>query len=527
MVASGLWAVVLGVVATSVLLAQLGVEQFGLWALIQTFSIINGWSSVLVVGLATTCTRRTSALSLDLNAATAGGSFSVLRLRSVARTNGAPWEAAAGIILIVGIAAAIALAALAPIIVTTIADLDATTTSSTVAALRWFSLQMVADAGFVAIAATFEGLQRLSVARGFDAFRRALTLGSAMAISFVSSDVSDVLAVQATVALAGLAAAAALTGLSPRLPSLHDIRSYLRESSGPSAINASGVTHRMMDRAIVAIMLGPAAVAIVEVASRLLDAVRLVLASTSQATLSAAPWMRARGADEKLRRLTITATRLTAGVTLIAAGTVVALRRPILELWTDETTAVAASPLLVFGLLHVALQTPFQVVNNVMIGLGRFRRLAIAGWTAVLVNFGATIWLVGQNGVVGAFQGTLAGTLVIIVMLFPVLLETTGASPATLLRSTIGPAIPAGCAALAAGLAVTLLDIGPPRTLVLGSIAAGLAATATAWAFGLTSDERRWARAVIQGRTADRTAPATVRSPEAANSPTGDPVHTS
>ncbi len=497
-ITTGVWSVVLGVGSTAVLLSQLGLVTFGLFALIQSFSVVAGWASTFTNGLAVASTRRMSAV--DLAPAHNPQTTSLRSLRSIARAGDRPWEPAVTIIIATGFLVGGVFALGAPLLPYAINGLEAADRTPTTTGFRWFALLVVAEACFIAVSSTFEGLQRLDISRGIDASRRTVTVGVAVAVSLVSPQLETVLAGQAIAATLSAILLLGVTGLFPRsFPKTSDVSAYLAEAAGPAIINASGVLHRTMDRAIVAAMLGPATVAIVEVATRLQDVVRLVLSATSQATMSAAPWLRSRGAEDQLSGLVRTATRLTTGLTLIAAATLLALRYPILEAWTDADTARAAAPLLVVGLLYLAIEAPFQVIGNVMIGLGQFRRLAISFWIAVGVNLLATIWLVSQLGAVGAFAGTLAGTVVIIGVLAPELFSVTGHTPGQAIRSLVGPALPPALAAFGAAAFVTWLDLDLWLTIVLGLIAAGCASVAVSW-FGLfDADERRRISSALSG----------------------------
>src|SRR5687767_10023108 len=58
---ANLWAIVLGLVTLPIMPAGLGVQAFGLWVLIQTFSATTGWLSLGDLGLTTAGTRAVAA----------------------------------------------------------------------------------------------------------------------------------------------------------------------------------------------------------------------------------------------------------------------------------------------------------------------------------------------------------------------------------------------------------------------------------------------------------------------------------
>ncbi|HEX7132741.1 MAG TPA: hypothetical protein VF228_09205, partial [Iamia sp.] len=55
------WAMVVALVTVPVLLGALGATQFGIWALLQTFSATSGWFSLVDLGTGTATTRQVAA----------------------------------------------------------------------------------------------------------------------------------------------------------------------------------------------------------------------------------------------------------------------------------------------------------------------------------------------------------------------------------------------------------------------------------------------------------------------------------
>jgi O-antigen/teichoic acid export membrane protein len=256
----------------------------------------------------------------------------------------------------------------------------------------------------------------------------------------------------------------------------------------------------MMDRTLVGIMLGPSAVAVVEIASRLQDVVRLVLAASAQTVTTAAPYLRSRGARDRLQELVVFGTRVTTGVTLIAAATLAAVANEVLTVWTDGATAAAATAPLLFGLAYLSIEAPYQVIGNTLTGLGDMRRLLVASWIGVTVNLVATVVLIDLSGVVGAFQGTLAGSIATIGFLTPALVSTSGRSVGELLRRTIVPCLAPAIAAFGAAHAIVGLDLAPLTTLAVALPLAGVAAAMATWVVVLDDGERERFAALVAAR---------------------------
>ncbi|MEZ5379138.1 MAG: polysaccharide biosynthesis C-terminal domain-containing protein [Acidimicrobiales bacterium] len=483
---TGVWSIALGFGVTALLLARLGPSSFGLWALAQSLSIVSGWTSILVYGPSVAVARSI--------AERAGADTEPAEMATFAR------QVVTIFALIAGLAATLLALGATPL-ASTVFRLDGSDGRAFAAGTRWFALQIVAEGVIVGLAAVFEGYQRLDRARMLDAVRRTAAALAAVLVVAFSTDLTLVLAAQAIAT--AVVAAAILFGarLAPtfRLDRsiIHDLR---RSAIGPVALNSAGVLHRMMDRALVTMMLGPTALAVVEVASRLQDVVRLVLATSSQTVVSAAPYLSARQEEHKLRDLVLISTRLSTGVTLVVAAALAGLAHEILTVWTDGATAALATGPLLFGLLYLSIEAPFQVINNFLTGLGQMRRLLVASWLGVIVNLALTIVLIDRNGVVGAFQGTLAGSVFTVSLLSPLLLKTTQATPIELLRRCLAPAVPTAAAILAVAVLLHRLPLAPIATLAVAAPLLGATAAVVGWSTLLDATERSQLRSMLQRR---------------------------
>ncbi len=443
----GAWAVVAGALAVPLLLHRLGAEEFGLWALVQTFSAGNGWLSVFTVGLGVAATRR------------------------VAAQDGPARHDVVAVFTYLGVVLAALWLLTARWVLPAAVDVPAAVHDPFVAALPWFSLQLAAETYLVGVGAMLEGGLRVDVARLLDGARRALVLAVPVAVALRGGRLVEV---TAATAVASLVAAAIGTlvlhrrGLLRVAWRVHDPVGLLRAARATTALNVTGVVHRSMDRLLVGFTFGPAAVVGVEIASRLRDVAALVLSTTSYTAMPGAAWLRARGRTDQLRSLVMVGTKITLAATWTVIGIGLVFRREILTVWVgDHEAAVAAYAVFAFGFL--AVEAPQQVGANVLTGSGALRAFTTAAWLGVLVNLGASIVLLERNGPIGVFQGTLVGSVVVVPLALRAIVDAIGSDLRTFARQAIAPALPVAAAVVATGEAVRLLDLGPAATVVLGT----------------------------------------------------------
>lgn len=496
--ATGVWALPLAAVVVPVLLRQLGVEQFGLWALLLSFSAVNGWPSALSVGFGVTYTRRVAAAEVAGRPAAAAGAVICF----------------AGLGAILGLALAVVGGAVLPAVLPIETDLAGPLRS----AARWAGLWVVSEAVVFGWGALLEGRQRVDVARLLDASRRTVVTGAAVVAALAGGTLPMVMAASAAAA-AGVAAVASMILLRSNRSFVPfgrplDGPALLREAGGLAMLNASGVLHRSMDRLLVALLLGPAAVAAVEVASRLRDIGQLVLSTSSYTAISAASWLEAQGDRALFRQLVAIGTR----VSVLAAWSAVAFlgvfAERVLDVWLGRDLPADVLPLVYLGLVYTALHAPFQVGVNVLTGTGRVSRLRRAAWSGVLVKLAATPVLLGQIGVVGAFVGTLCGSAVVLPQLLPLVLRELGRDLVPAVRTVLVPTVPPVALIVASGTVVVATGWPPVTTLVLGTLVAGTLALPAAIKWTLGPAEMEIGRSLVKtgASPGERTASDPVRA---------------
>lgn len=460
--AGNVWAMVVVLVSLPVLLAGLGSAAFGTWVLLQTFSATTGWLSLADVGIRyATTTAVAEQASLDDHDA-------------VGRTT------ASGYVLLAlfGLTCGLLLGAVGPWTLPILFD----TPDGLVDALRWaivlFAVQVVVDFAIHAATASLEGLQRVDRSRAVEAVRRTVTAAATMVAAALGGGLVAVAG--ASLGATVLAAVISVVVLARSLP--HPVvlrparstaRSLLGSGKAVAAVRPFGVVHRMMDRLIVGAVLGPSAVVYVEIATQIQNGADAVGSATSYAAVPGSAWLDARDDRASLRELLEVGTKYSMLVTMPFVVAPALLAAPLIELWVGTGYGPAVS-LTVLGLLYIALSTPLQVANSLLLGTGNGAAVLRAVGVAVVVNLVASLALVGPLGIDGVFLGTLVAAPVLIVGIGRAALRVVGTSPAHAARVALLPCVAPSLAMAVVVAAVLALPLGALATVVLGG-AAGMA----------------------------------------------------
>lgn len=480
------WAVVLGAISLPLVLRGLGVEAFGLWVLVQTFSALTGWLSLGDLGL-----RVASVRAIAGPAATGD--------RSAAERAAVTAQALFGAIGVVSAAALVTAGrAWLPAAFRAPADL----VPQVRFAIACFAVQVAVEFAMAGTQARLEGMQRVDLARAMHAVRLtliavatsvvALQVGTLRSVAFASAAASSCAFVVT------LAVAHRHVALARVAPSWTEARTQFRYGLQVGMVNATGVLHRTMDRIIVGVTFGPAPVALVEIATQIQNGVQSVLTASAYATTATAPWLHARSESDRLRSLLLRGTKLSILVTLPAAAVAIVLADPLVHAWMGQAHAVAAG-LTAVATIAVVMAAPLQVGSIVLQGVGRAGVVLRAAIAAVVVNLVASLVLVHVTGVVGVFQATLLGSLVLAVPLTRGVLRVGGVTGREFWLRAVAPTLlPAGSATL--GAACGLLVDGAWPSLLVGTVLAGIAWGATTWRCALDDDDRLHLRDAVSAR---------------------------
>ena len=486
--AANLWAIVVAVVTLPLLLHGLGAQAFGTWVLLQTFSAITGWFSLVDLGVGTATTR------------------SVAERASLDDEHGVRTVTASSMSLYLGFGAVCATGLLfagqhwLPSLFNTPLRLR----DDLRVAIAFFSAQLVLDLLTEGAEACLEGLQRVDLSRAVDALRRTLVAGATAAVALRGGGLKGVaaasLAMSAVGTVAGLALLLRLVPSGRFRPSRTEARALMAYGRTVAVLRPLGVIQRTMDRLIVGAVLGPASVSLVEIATQIMNGADAILSASSYTVVPGASWLRARGDRDSLRELLLTGTKYSLLVTYPVIALACVLAGPLVVLWVGPRYHHEVPGLAVVALLSIAMSAPLQVGSSLLLGVGKAGAILRAAAVAVAVNLVASVILVNTIGVVGAFAGTLIGNVFLILPLGRVMLREVDARAGEFIQRTLVPtALPVLVLLIVSG-AFVVAPLGDAVTVVLGSVAGGLAYAAVASRFSMRPGELIELKDTVFGR---------------------------
>lgn len=470
------WAMVVAFVQLPILLGGLGPAAFGTWVLLLTFSATTGWVALADLGLSVSTTR------------------SVAERLAVDDRRGMSVAATSGLALLVssGVACAVLLATVGRRVLPVVFDTPPGLQDDLQFAIVAFSVQIVADLATGACTSGLEGLQRVDLSRSVDAARRTAVALATCTVALAGGGLRGVaLASMVASILGALVAVVVLRWQLParwHRPQVAAARELLRYGRSIAVLRPYSAITRTMDRLLVGIIVGPSAVALVEIATQIQNGVEAVLSASSYAVTPSASWLHARDDRGTLRDLLVTGTRYSMLATLPLAVGGAVLAGPFVHLWVGSEYAAAAT-MAALGLGYIAVSAPVQVGSNLLLGTGRAGPVVRAAGLAVAVNLVASIVLVRLIGPNGAFIGSILGALALAVPLARGFLTVVDTTWAEFRDAALRPALLPSAALGLVALTVVAAPLGDVATLLLGGGlgAAAYLAVAMQWS-GLGQD---------------------------------------
>jgi PST family polysaccharide transporter len=485
---ANVWAMILALVTLPLLLSGLGPVAFGTWALLQTFSAITGWLSLVDVGVGTAATR------------------SIAERASVDDERGVATTIASAMACFgtVGLTCAVILVLAGPALLPRLFNTPPGLVGDLRFALVPFAIQIVVELVIEGVESCLEGLQRVDLSRAVDAFRRTAVAAATSVVAVAGGGLRGVAVASLVASAAGLVGGIAvlsrhLPRSQPLRPSFTEIRSLVAYGRTVALLRPLGVIHRTMDRLIVGAVLGPSAVTLVEIATQVQNGADAVLSASSYSVVPTSSWLRARGDEGSLRELMETGTRYSLLVTFPIIALTAILAGPLVRLWVGAEYS-AAPGLAVVALLYVALTAPLQVGSNLLLGVGRAGTILRAAAAAVAVNFVASLILVHAVGIVGVLIGSLVGTALLVPMLGRSMLAEVGVRAWDFARQAVLPVVAAVLALVVAAGAVVALPLADLPTVVLGALVGGAAYLLAASRVALEPGELGRLKETILGR---------------------------
>ena len=456
-VASGLstgWTMLAGLVSVPLLVAGLGPRDFGVWALVMTFSATNGWLSLGDLGVVVATTRQVAAAA------------AVDDLEGVRRITSAALVAVIGFGIVGGTVLALAGRSVLP----TAFGLPTELVAPFAFAMSALGVQVVLDLALSVVEAALEGLQRVDLSRAVESFRRLSFVVGISLGALIGRDLRWVAIGSLAAALVSLTVAlVVLHRKLPRFgrrPDAATVVELVKRGRAVAMLRPLGVVQRTMDRTLVGVTLGPGAVALVEVATQLQAAADAVLSASSYAVVPTSAWLRARGDRTSISKLAERGTKYSTLLTVPVAIAVATLAGPFIELWVGDRFADAAG-LAAVAALAIIVTAPLAVGSQLLLGLDRTTVILRAAAVALVVNLGVSAVLLHVIGIVGAMWGTVTSAVVLALVMGPQVARAADTTVARMLRVAVVPVIAPAAAQLAVAWALLQIELAPAAQLAL------------------------------------------------------------
>jgi O-antigen/teichoic acid export membrane protein len=186
--------------------------------------------------------------------------------------------------------------------------------------------------------------------------------------------------------------------------------------------------------------------------------------------------LHARGAAEAVRRRLLLASRLALQVTLPAAVGLALFADDVVGAWLGaEAPGVTATIVIMLALAQISIVTTIAA-DQVLVGIGRARAASTVTLAEGAANLAISLALIPIIGAVGAAVGTLAVSVLVAPLRFPLACRATGTPARRFLKDAVAPPVLRSLPAVAAMLVVwASMPEGTPR-LLTAFVAGGLLA---------------------------------------------------
>ena len=395
-----IWAILVSLLVVPLLLAGLGAKMFGLWALLQSFSGITGWISILDFGLMVAGTRSISqkygendANSVDRLTRTTLTLFSSISL------------------LVVTVTLSLSVILPAAVNFSTINEIGSLRTI-----VLLIGIQGSIDLFSRGVTASMDGLQRLDLSRISDGLRRTSFLLASAITAFQTGSLHDTL-------LAGLISSCFTTliqlcllirlqGLKVIRPSTAASKELLKEMRLIGFLRPLGVLNRTMDKFILGSISGLNSVGTLEVANSLQSGANALVSGSTDAVTPTTSFLFGAQQFEEVQRVSFRITR----ISILFCGPPITLLivapEPLLNLWLgDQVPADAAlftqlsCTALLISLLTVSL-------SNTVVGSGNGKSIVFITAISTVANLALSIALAIMYGPAGVLVGTTVGAAI-------------------------------------------------------------------------------------------------------------------
>jgi len=261
------------------------------------------------------------------------------------------------------------------------------------------------------------GLQRHDLTSGTALFVVIVDIAGTIYVLATHQGPVALLAIRAVeVVLAALLNAGLLLMVLPKAAhhlsaSIEDVRAILRSGSSIFVLQIAQVMSRQQtDKVVLGIFLGPAAVALYEIAAKLNSLISTFIGLTVSAILPVAAELHAGERHGELRSLFLRGTKIVATLAAPLVTILIAIAAPFIAAWCGPGYEQAV-PVAQILLLSQVLLPLYQLGDQILIGKDKFHLWVPGGVTMAAVNVVLSVVLVQTLGLVGVAIGTLSAVV--------------------------------------------------------------------------------------------------------------------
>lgn len=432
--------VLISLAVTPLIISEMGVEAFGVFALALSVSFLGGYASLTDLGV---------------EAATARFIAEARSRDDIEGVNSAAASSMAFFGAIAVVAAPLLMLLAWPL--TNLFGIEGELRESARVCFLYMGLQLVFELPARAFFAVLEGAQRFTLWQAVELTRSVAQAIGWVVVIALGGSVGELGAVMAgsslLVLLLGFALAKrAVPGLntSPLRASRAALKPLLSFGGGMFVIRLTGTLYRQMDKAIVGAAMGVKSVAVYEIANRIHAGAAMIQSVAASAIVPAAAYVREQ--RDMLRDMYLRGTNHAVAASLPFAIGAMILAEPLVRTWVGDDLVSAASSARLF--LVYLIFTALLIVGATMVtALGRLRPVMVIAVINLAVNAVVSLALVGPYGVDGVIIGTLVGQFAAFVPLQRLIFREFDVGLAEWWRVVLAPNLP--------GIAAQLLTAYP------------------------------------------------------------------
>lgn len=281
---------------------------------------------------------------------------------------------------------------------------------------------------------------------------------------------------------------------------VREVRTLLSPSALFFLISAAGALIWSTDNLVIAWRLGAARVTPYAISLRLTTIGSSAIGAVVVTLLPSVTTLWSTHRMDKLRSLSVAATRVTCGLTAVLAVEFIIVGRAFIIRWAGPAGLASKYTFGVFILLF-CIRSIGQSMELVVIGVSRHKLYAAIAVGEGILNLVLSVILVGRLGVLGVALGTLIAHVMGTGWFLPAkAMRLLGLSPLSLGRSALAALVPAAAAMGVGALVAAQISLESWISLVVTSVSIAVTYAAAYFVLALTTRERIWIRDYVSSQ---------------------------